>query len=77
MDLWRGLTGVGLVALVVAGLAVAGSYSAIEATRAWATELVSVSYVAFFLGVAALLAATVARGISQVGRAVGLARRAD
>lgn len=77
MDLWRGLATVGLGALLVAGLSLAGTYTTVQPARALTPELVSVAYGAFFLGVAALLAATIARGVSQVGRAVGLARRAD
>lgn len=77
MNLWHGLVGVGVLALAVAGLATAGTYTAFGSAQGWTPELVSVAYVAFFLGVAALLAATVARGVSQVGRAVGLARQTD
>lgn len=77
MDLWRGLAGVGVVAIVVAGLAVASTHFAVEPARTWDTQLASVAYGAFLLGVVTLLAATVARGVAQVGQAIGLARRAD
>lgn len=77
MDLWRGLAAVGMGALVVALLSLAGTYSAVQPARELGPELVSIAYLAFFLGVGALLAATVARGISQVGRAIGFARRTD
>lgn len=77
MDLWRGLAAVGVGALVVAVLALASTYFAVQPARELGPELASIAYMAFFLGVAALLAATVARAISQVGRAIGFARRTD
>ena len=77
MRLWRGLAAVGTVALVVAVAAFGGTVLAVEPLRPLTVELWVVATVAFSLGAAGLAGAVVARGVSQVNRAVGLARRAE
>lgn len=77
MHLWRGFAAAGLGALAVAVLSLVGAFMGVEPARTMARELVTVAYLAFFVGVVTLLGAAVVRGLSQVVYVLESARRAE
>lgn len=68
MDLPKAMAAVGLAALAVAALAFAGTLLTAGPARPVARELITVAYVAFFLGLVVVLGAGLATGLLPLGR---------